>query len=167
MFFLRVCPSKNVVQSVGDRAILSLTFDATKYRSKTLGNSQRGVSRASFSRKTRFWTLFCCRRSVKCSKHEDVGDRTQIIAKVRDPVRWSILVACCPRMSSFEHCGRLVQQNRVQKRVFREKLALDTPRWLFPSVFDRYFVASKVSDKIALWPTNIGRLNYVLRWTDS
>ena len=63
----------------------------------------------------------------------------------------------------FEHVPFLLEQNRAQKRVFREKLALDTACWLFPSVCDWYFPAPIVRDNEALWSTWFGHFNYVLR----
>ena len=50
----------------------------------------------------------------------------------------------CLTIVSFEHFPLLAQQNRAQKRVFREKLALETTHWPFRSVCDRYLLAAIV-----------------------
>jgi len=75
-----------------------------------------------------------------------------------------------PKVGRFENFLTLWDKNEAQKRVFREKLTLDTTCWLFGTVCERYFtsfVSCEFSSEHRRNLTKNRQKNYVLKWTDS
>ena len=111
---------------------------ASKCQVSRLRNYQQDVSRVSFLRRTRFWTLFFSQTVGKSSKPRFVVATPFCFFQVLitpDAVR----LTPCVKKWDFGDFATVWQKNKVQKRVLREKLTLETSCLLFLRLMARYF----------------------------
>ena len=111
---------------------------ASKYQVSRLRNYQQDVSRVSFLRRTRFWTLFFSQTVGKSPKSRFVVATPFCFFQVLitpDAVR----LTPCVKNWGFGDFATVWQKNKVQKRVLREKRTLETSCLLFLILLARYF----------------------------
>ena len=112
----------------------------SKYLARSLRNNKQDTSRVRFSRRTRFWTLFFCQTVAKSPKPQCFDARSQTnniwcsqhLKEQNDAATTN---------RGFGNFPTVWERNRVQKRVLRKKLTLETFCLLFLNLLTRYFEA--------------------------
>ena len=111
---------------------------ASKYRVSRFRNNKQNVSRVSFLRRTRFWTLFLSQTVGKFPKPRFVVAAS--FCSFRCWLHQMLFVwLLASKHWGFGDFTTVWQKNKVQKRVLREKRTLEVSCLLFLRLLARYF----------------------------